>query len=371
MEDRIRESDERLDEKMRRSRLLIGVLTCLVLALGLTACGKGSSESNTENSTEQTVNTTTESSTESTSKVTETEQKETAGSEEETSSATGSETSNPESRKDTLVVVFSATGTTKSIAEKIAKYTDADYYEITAAIPYSDEDRDWTNSDSRCTKEQNDTSVRPEISSEKISLDGYTTIYIGYPIWFGQEPRIMDTFVESYNFDGITMIPFCTSGSSGIGSSGKNLAANAGSGNWVDGKRFAGNATEEEIKEWVDSMGNQMLLKINGTEVPVIWESNDSIKELKGIADGGLTIEMSMYGGFEQVGPIGKSIISNDEQTTTSPGDIVLYSGNQIVIFYGSNSWAYTRLGKIDLSEEELRNLLSNGDVTITLTLHY
>ncbi|MBR3031707.1 MAG: hypothetical protein IKH92_01660 [Clostridiales bacterium] len=117
-------------------------------------------------------------------------------------------------------------------------------------------------------------------------------------------------------------------------------------------------------------MGNQMLLKINGTEVPVIWESNDSIKELKGIADGGLTIEMSMYGGFEQVGPIGKSIISNDEQTTTSPGDIVLYSGNQIVIFYGSNSWAYTRLGKIDLSEEELRNLLSNGDVTITLTLH-
>jgi len=154
----------------------------------------------------------------------------------------------------TLVVVFSATGTTKGIAEKIAEYTDADLYEITAAIPYSDEDRDWTDSDSRCTKEQNDTSVRPEISSDTISLDGYTTIYIGYPIWFGQEPRIMDTFVESYNFDGITVIPFCTSGSSGIGQSGNNLAENAGSGNWIEGKRFAGDASDEEIKEWIDSL---------------------------------------------------------------------------------------------------------------------
>jgi hypothetical protein len=78
--------------------------------------------------------------------------------------------------------------------------------------------------------EQNDASVRPEIGSEAVSLDGYTTIYIGYPIWWGEEPRIMDTFVESYSFDGITMIPFCTSGSSGIGRSGQNLADNAGTG---------------------------------------------------------------------------------------------------------------------------------------------
>ena len=239
---------------MRRSSLLIGVLTCLVLALGLTACGKGASVSNTENSADKTENTTTESSVASASNITE---KETAASEEETSSVTATEKAQPQSGKDTLVVVFSATGTTKKVAERIATIEDADLYEITAAIPYSDEDRDWTDSNSRCTKEQNDSSVRPEISSETISLDGYKTIYIGYPIWFGQEPRIMDTFVESYNFDGITMIPFCTSGSSGIGQSGKNLEANAGSGNWAEGKRFAGNASEEEIKEWVDSMGKE------------------------------------------------------------------------------------------------------------------
>ena len=173
-------------------------------------------------------------------------------SESETSAVTEiTESTETTERRDTLVIYFSATGTTKGIAEKIADITDADLYEITAAIPYSDEDREWTNSDSRCTKEQNDTSVRPEISSEKISLDGYTTIYIGYPIWFGQEPRIMDTFVESYIFDGITLIPFCTSGSSGIGSSGKNLAANAGTGNWLEGKRFSGSASDEEIQNWI------------------------------------------------------------------------------------------------------------------------
>ena len=152
--------------------------------------------------------------------------------ESESESTTGSSAETSDG-KDTLVVYFSATGTTKGIAEKIAEITD--------------EDRDWTDSDSRCSVEQNDTSVRPEISSEPVSLEQYKTVYIGYPIWFGQEPRIMDTFVEKYDFEGITVIPFCTSGSSGIGNSGKNLAANAGSGSWLEGKRFPGNASEDEI----------------------------------------------------------------------------------------------------------------------------
>lgn len=112
-----------------------------------------------------------------------------------------------------------------------------------------------------------------------------------------------------------------------------------------------------------------MVLKIGDTKVPVTWEDNDSISDLKALAQDGLTIEMSMYGGFEQVGPIGQSISRNDAQTTTSSGDIVLYSGDQIVIFYGSNSWSYTRLGKIDLSEDEMTELLSHGDVTITLCM--
>ena len=110
-----------------------------------------------------------------------------------------------------------------------------------------------------------------------------------------------------------------------------------------------------------------MILMIGDTEVPVTWEDNASVEELKTLAGDGLMISLSMYGGFEQVGSIGQSIARDDEQITTSSGDIVLYSGDQIVIFYGSNSWAYTKLGKIDLSEEEMTFLLSNGDVTITL----
>lgn len=155
--------------------------------------------------------------------------------------------------KEVLVVYFSATGTTKGVAEKIAAITDADLYEITAAVEYSSADLNWNDRNSRSTIEQNDRNARPEISSDPLNLEGYKTIYIGYPIWWGEAPRIMDTFVESYDFDEITMIPFCTSSSSGIGRSGKILEENAESGNWLDGKRFGGNVSENELREWISS----------------------------------------------------------------------------------------------------------------------
>ena len=114
---------------------------------------------------------------------------------------------------------------------------------------------------------------------------------------------------------------------------------------------------------------SEMVLKINDQVIQVEWEDNESVKALKKLASNGtITIEMSMYGGFEQVGPIGTELPRNDEQTTTSPGDIVLYSGDQIVVFYGSNSWAYTRLGKIqNMSEEDLTALLGASYVTLTI----
>lgn len=112
-----------------------------------------------------------------------------------------------------------------------------------------------------------------------------------------------------------------------------------------------------------------MIMTIGNTKVEVSWEENDSVKELRELASMSLSIQMSMYGGFEQVGSIGQNLTRNDKQTTTEPGDIVLYSGNQLVVFYGSNSWSYTRLGKINLSDEELEKLLGNGDVTITLSM--
>ena len=207
-------------------RKILSILLTLCLIIGLTACSGGSSEeaADTDNGSEATA---AEQTTEA----------------EPNDSSTGNAT---------LVVYFSATGNTRGVAEKIASITGADIYEIKAAQEYTDADLDWHDSDSRTTHEQNDPSARPEIGSDPVSLDGYTTIYIGYPIWWGEEPRIMDTFVESYDFNGITMIPFCTSSSSGIGRSGQNLADNAGSGNWLEGARFGGGASEDELSTWID-----------------------------------------------------------------------------------------------------------------------
>lgn len=114
----------------------------------------------------------------------------------------------------------------------------------------------------------------------------------------------------------------------------------------------------------------EMKLSIDNTEVPVIWEDNDSVQALRELVlEGALSISMSMYGGFEQVGAIGQSITRADAHTTARTGDIMLYSGDQIVIFYGSNSWVYTRLGHVDLSAEEMTALLGSGSVKIKLSL--
>lgn len=204
------------------------------LAFGVSGCGSNTAQAPTSSGTE----------------TVEAEQAETEVSETEPAAETGFE----ETEGKTLVVVFSATGTTKAVAEKIVSITGAELYEIKAAQEYTDADLDWHNNSSRTTNEQNDTTVRPEIAGDPVSLEGYSTIYIGYPIWWGEEPRIMDTFAEMYDFTGITMIPFCTSGSSGIGRSGKNIAENAGSGTWLDGRRFGAGASEEEIRSWIEEL---------------------------------------------------------------------------------------------------------------------
>ena len=153
-----------------------------------------------------------------------------------------------------LVAYFSATGTTKGVAERLASAVGGDLYEIVPAEPYSDADLNWNDRESRSTKEQNDKSARPGIASDTIDLSGYTTIYVGFPIWWGEEPRILDTFVESYDFSGKTMIPFCTSSSSGIGSSGRNLEQLTSGATWLDGARFGGSVSEDELRAWADGL---------------------------------------------------------------------------------------------------------------------
>ena len=137
--------------------------------------------------------------------------------------------------------------------------------------------------------------------------------------------------------------------------------------------KIAEPGSEAKGSETVEDRENEesvMTMKIGESPVQVDWEDNESVEALKSLAkQGDITIQMSMYGGFEQVGSLGESLPRNDKQTTTKSGDIVLYSGNQIVIFYGSNSWAYTRLGHIsDKDESQMEELLSNGDETVTIS---
>ena len=144
------------------------------------------------------------------------------------------EPSETEAQNTVLVVYFSASGTTRGVAERIAALTGGELAEIVPAQPYTAEDLNYNDRSTRATVEQNTPDARPEIA-EGISLAGYTTVYLGYPIWWGQAPRILSTFVEGHDFSGITVIPFCTSGGSGAGRTGETLGEQAGTGRaWID-----------------------------------------------------------------------------------------------------------------------------------------
>ena len=158
----------------------------------------------------------------------------------------------PARESKSLIVVFSCTGTTKGIAEKIAALTGAELVDLVPAQPYTAEDLNYNDRSTRATVEQNTPDARPEIANN-ISLDGVTTLYLGYPIWWGQAPRIMSTFVESHDFIGITVIPFCTSGGSGAGRTGETLGEQAGTGTFLGSTRFSSGVSDAELQSWIDS----------------------------------------------------------------------------------------------------------------------
>ncbi len=154
-----------------------------------------------------------------------------------------------------LVAYFSATNTTEGVAEQIADSLSADIYEIVPEQPYTDADLDYHDDNSRSTIEMNDPSVRPAISGSVEDMEQYGIVFIGYPIWWGEAPRIVSTFMENYDFSGKIIVPFCTSGSSGVGSSATNLEALTDGATWLSGTRLDGESSHETIVEWVNGIG--------------------------------------------------------------------------------------------------------------------
>lgn len=155
-----------------------------------------------------------------------------------------------------LVVYFSATGNTERAAGYIAQLTSADLFELQPAEPYTDEDLDWTADGSRVNREHEDESLRDvELTADTVdNWDEYDTVFIGYPIWWGIAAWPVDTFVQANDFTGKTVIPFCTSSSSGLGQSGELLAEAAGTGDWQEGVRFGSGVSEADVREWLDSL---------------------------------------------------------------------------------------------------------------------
>lgn len=149
-----------------------------------------------------------------------------------------------------LVAYFSASGVTAQVAERLAKETGADLFEIEPEIPYTDEDLDWQDKGSRSSVEMNDRGCRPAIRSKVGDMSQYQVVFIGFPVWWYREPSIIDTFMEAYDFTGKTVIPFATSGGSPMGEAGKNMQALAPGAKVVDGKRFAADTPGKPLSVW-------------------------------------------------------------------------------------------------------------------------
>lgn len=173
--------------------------------------------------------------------------------------SSSNETSAPETEGEeggTLVVYYSATGNTEQVANYIADITGGDLFELEPAEPYTSDDLDWTDDNSRVSQEYYDESLRDvELVADTVeNWDSYDTVFIGYPIWWGIAAWPTDGFVEANDFTGKTVIPFCTSSSSGLGESGELLAELAGTGDWQEGMRFRSSASEADVQEWIDGL---------------------------------------------------------------------------------------------------------------------
>lgn len=218
---------------------LTALFLSLAMVLGLTACSSTSSSSS-ESGTSESLS--------EGSEVMETPSSlpESTESNTETSTETGK----------TLVVYFSATGNTEQAAGYIADITGGDLFELEPVDPYTDEELDWTVDGSRVNQEHEDESLRDiELVADTVdNWDSYDTVFIGYPIWWGIAAWPVDSFIEANDFTGKTVIPFCTSSSSGLGQSGELLAEMAGTGNWQEGHRFSSSVSEADVQEWLDGL---------------------------------------------------------------------------------------------------------------------
>lgn len=365
----------------------------------------------------------------------------------------------------TLAVYYSRSGNTQALAETVHQAVGGDLVQVLPVNPYP-EDYDACLAQVR---EEQETDFRPDITVDIETVEQYDTILLGYPIWYGEIPTPMVTFLASYDFSGKTIMPFCTSGSSGISSSIPRIRELCPNSTVTDGFRGTSSTGINEIESWLSendfssetaeavpptgtageaetsvennivtvanapvgstlimafyrdsalsdvklykgsgtitadisqgmanadlakiflwdteslrpltettteaTMTNKIAIAVNGHTLTATLAENSSAQALlELLRESPITVEMQDYGNFEKVGSLGTTLPRNDEQITTQAGDLILYQGNQLTIYYDTNSWNFTRLGKIDdITQSELKEILGTGNVTVTLSLY-
>lgn len=234
-----------MNEVMKKRLLSLLIAGATIVGL-LSGCGAAKDESNNSSTTQ----------TESSAQVTDEPSEAAESGTDETMEASESG-ANETTEGKTLVVYYSATGTTEKVAGMIADATGGELYEIEPVEPYTDEDLDWTDSDSRVSREHENEDERDVelVSTTVDDFEDVSVVYLGYPVWWGIAAWPVDNFVKNNDFSGKTVIPFCTSSSSGIGDSGNLLAEMAGTGNWLEGERFSSSASAEDVRAWIESLG--------------------------------------------------------------------------------------------------------------------
>lgn len=280
-----------------------------------------------------------------------------------------------------LIAYFTRSGNTQTLADSIQQKTGGTVFRIETVRTYSE---DYSEILSEALQEKNE-NARPELKTSVDNMAEYETVFVGYPIWHGDTPMAVRTFLESYDFTGKKVIPFCSSGSSSPETSYASVRASAAgaevlNGFWTRGADAANAA--DEVNQWIDGLGilqkseeetmaDKIHITAGGTTFTAVLAENSSAEALKELLSGGpLTIHMSDYGNMEKVGPLGTSLPRNDEPIVTEPGDIILYQGNSFVIYYDTNTWNFTRIGKIEsVTKEQLLSAFGSGDVTVTISL--
>jgi len=227
---------------------ITAILLAVVMILSFAACAGGNTTTESGGDAESTHETQAESTALDTDSP-----NETPDAESPVSEPSEAPEQKPEGGK-ILVAYFSVTNNTEGVAQRLAEGLSADIYEIVPSEPYTDEDLDYGNSKSRSSVEMDNPSARPAISGSVENMEQYDVVFIGYPIWWGEAPRIMSTFIESYDFSGKTLVAFCTSGSSGFGSSDAALREGTYSSTWLEGRRFSAGASSEDVLAWVNGL---------------------------------------------------------------------------------------------------------------------